>query len=234
MRNLQERVQAARLALAEHLDATLERGSGSRDVHLAFKGRAVALEVAVIDRQMAASPGMLPPRLRFDRVVLGFWDRLQGSLNDEIPRGVTVALTVTAPLRQSSKTATVVEEKIRTLLSKRTASKQLTQTVQGNRIRIAVMSGASSSTSRLLIFVHNRDSDPTILFKLTRTLIQRSRASARVRRTSEGDRWLLIAVEDERSWLRTYLQVCAQLFAQAAFQRILLVGPDGAVSTVTD
>jgi hypothetical protein len=81
------------------------------------------------------------PRLRFDRVAVGLVARLQASLSRTVPDGKTVVVTVTAPIRQDSKTGTLLEAKLRELLAAQRA--WLKSTIRGNRIEVRVLKGGT-------------------------------------------------------------------------------------------
>jgi hypothetical protein len=223
MRSLRERKQAAITAVARHCRATLEQGADPRDTYLIIAGKRIAVEVTAVETPVSRRSRLQPPRLRFDRVVLGLLGRLRAALPDGAPKGATVVVTITAPIRLPSRTAALLEENIRMLLRERSAPRQLRKTAHGNQLQIRIMRGGRTPTSKLVGFVHNRDSDPGILFELTRSLLGRSGSGGRIRTGFSGDRWLVIATEDEASWIQTYRHVCSQLFARTDFQRIVLV-----------
>jgi hypothetical protein len=157
-----------------------------------------------VKAQVPRGSTMVPPRLRFDKVVLRVFSDLRTALNGEVPGGVTVVITLTAPIRLASKTTAAIETNVREMLGKRGAGSTRAKTIEGNEVRIEVIRGAKTATSPLVGFVHNRDSDPTILFSLTRALL-RCAATSRV---------LRVEIADESRWIKTYEQVCAELFAQ--------------------
>src|SRR5215475_10810767 len=86
------------------------------------------------------------PRLRFDKVALGLVRHLRVSLSRSVPDGNTVIVTITAPIRQDSKTGAILEERIRRLLAARRT--ELNATIYGNRIRVRVLRGGGSRTSK--------------------------------------------------------------------------------------
>ena len=218
------------MSVARHFRATLEHGATPRDAYLIIAGKRIAVEV------MAPAAGRLrrsrpkPPRLRFDRVVVRVLARLRAALPERVPRGATAVVTITAPIRLAARTAATLEEMIGGPVRARSARQPLRKTVHGNQIRIQIMRSRGTSTSPLAGFVHNRDSDPGILFDLTRALL-RVGAAGRMSGFS-GGRWLVIATEHEAAWIPTYRHACSQLFARADFQRIVLASAAGAVSTL--
>ena len=95
------------------------------------------------------------PRLRFDKVAIGFVNELQSGLNDAVPDGKTVIVTITAPLRQATKTALELEDKIVPLLRRRSAATKLHEVIRENDIHVRVVSGVSNTAPKVVGFVHN-------------------------------------------------------------------------------
>jgi len=186
-------------------------------------------DVVFLDARAARRAGAKAPRLRFDRVVLSVLGRLRASLEDVVPSGVTVVVTITAPIRLAAKTAEALEERIRELLGKRGARLgRFAGMVHGNQVRIRCVRWSSGHTmaAKLAGFVHNRDSDLTVLFEAIEWVLRQVDAVER-----PGGRWLVIASNDESSWVQTYKHVCAQLFARTNFERIVFVDADLKVSS---
>jgi hypothetical protein len=177
-------------------------------------------------RRLAIKPGRFKgvkePRLRFDRTAVGLIRRLQASLARSVADGKTVIVTITAPIRQDSRTGAALEDKIRALLS--TRRNQLRATIYGNRVQVRVLKGGASRTSRLIGFVHNPEPNPMLLFELTRFLLAGMGSN---RRRQKGDRWLVIANYDGLAPIGTLRQVCLALRARSVFKRILLAERDG-------
>jgi hypothetical protein len=161
--------------------------------------------------------------LRFDRVVLELFDRLRAGLDDAVPAGTTVVVTVTAPVRLSEKTAVEIVERTRALLARRGAGRKLRVDAHGNEIRIHVLRRGWASAPKVVGFVHNRDSDPKPLFDLTGALLRGIGSVTRERTAHRGRRWLVIVIEDPAAWIKTYGHVCSQLVAGSEFERVVLV-----------
>jgi len=177
--------------------------------------RRIAIEAVTIR-------GVKEPRLRFDRTAVGLVGRLQAALGKSVPRGKTVIVTITAPVRQDSKTGLILQERIRQLLATKRA--QLKATIHGNRIRVQVLKGGASRTARLIGFVHNPEPSPSVLFEVTRRLLACIGSEERPHR---GDRWLIVANSDGRAPIETIRQVCLALRARTVFKRILLSEGEG-------
>lgn len=179
------------------------------------------VEVIAVKSQIPRGSKAAPPRLRFDRVVLRVFSDLRAALQDAAPSGVTVVVTLTAPIRHASKTTVAIEANVRELLERRSSRASATRTIETNEVRIQIIQGEKTATSSLVGFVHNRDSDPTILFRLTRALLRCAESF------SPGARVLRVEMRDEPRWTKTYAHVCAGVFARSGLQRILLVDTDG-------
>ena len=113
------------------------------------------------------------PRLRFDKVATRLIERLQATLGETVPDGMTVLLTITAPIRLPSKTAASLEDKIQTLLGRRSPGRGRDEkdTIHGNRVRIRLLKDKSERAPKMIGFVHNSDSDPLLLLNMTRELL---------------------------------------------------------------
>ncbi|MBV9725086.1 MAG: hypothetical protein JO299_07915 [Gammaproteobacteria bacterium] len=112
------------------------------------------------------------PRLRLDRVALRLVESLRVALAGVVPEGRTVALTITAPIRQAAKTATAIEGQIRLRLRRRSLGRSA-HSIHENSVQIWVLKGGTALTSKLVGFVHNPDVDPAALIELTAPCSQR-------------------------------------------------------------
>jgi hypothetical protein len=161
--------------------------------------------------------GVKEPRLRFDRTAVALVKRLQATLARFVPKGKTVIVTITAPIRQDSKTSVVLERRIRELLATRRA--RLNATILGNRIQVRVLKGGANRTSKLVGFVHNPEPSPAALFDVTRSVLACTGAQ---NPPARGDRWLVVANQNGLAPVETIRQVCSALRARDVFKRILV------------
>src|SRR5579884_3881264 len=108
-------------------------------------------------RPAIASKGarMSKPRLRFDKVALRLIADLQAALRDDVPEGKTVLFTVTAPIRLPAKTVAELVPRIRPLLKSGRARAELAETLNGNQVRVRVVTGRAKRAPNVLGFVHN-------------------------------------------------------------------------------
>ncbi|MGA8533883.1 MAG: hypothetical protein WB615_07225 [Candidatus Tumulicola sp.] len=106
--------------------------------------------------------------LRLDKVARRFVTDLQIALKESVPDGRTLVFTITAPIRQASKTAAELEEKMRFRLASRPSKMDFSEVICGNRLRARLMSGESAS--KVIGYVHNPDVDTEPLFDVVRLL----------------------------------------------------------------
>jgi hypothetical protein len=227
--------RAAIGAVARHFSATWEKGGdGSPDAYLTVAGKRVALEVAAINEKIAGRDGPTRPRLRFDRVALRLVGDLQAALSELVPDGQAIILTVTAPIRLPARTAAALEGRILAGLARRSAQVEINDAIEGNRVRARLVKGVPGRASKVIGFVHNPDSDPEVLLRLTQSLLQHIGAAAGrcAPRRFAGGRWLVVAHEDGLAHVETYRHVYSQLSIPSDFERILIVLPGGQVETL--
>ena len=235
MSEFRKHQQAAIEAVARHFSATVERGKNPPDAYLQIGGKRVAVEVTAIQRRIADRGCPAEPRLRLDKVALRVVRVLQANLNAVVPEGETVIVTITAPIRLAAKTTSELEERIRACLMRRSRSVEVKDSIHGNQIQFLVVKGIPRRAAKVIGFVHNPDTDPGILLEMTRSLLERIGAAAGKRASARfaGDRWLVVAVEDELPWVETYRQVYSRLSMPSDFKKIVMVVAGGRVETLT-
>jgi hypothetical protein len=168
--------------------------------------------------------------LRFDKVATRLIERLQATLGETVPNGITVLVTITAPIRLPSKTAAALEDKIQTLLGQALPSRDTKDTIHGNRVQIRFLRGESRGASKVIGFVRNSDSDPLLLLDMTCELLELLRAKAQRRPTRPvADRWLVVMSAGGSSSLQLYRTIHSQLRTATSFEKILMVFGDGRV-----
>ncbi len=221
-------------AVAGQFPATWEKGDDPPDAWLLVGGKRVAVDITTLKRRGAGKGDAAGPRLRFDKVVIRLMDRLQANLGEVVADGMTVLLTITAPIRLPSKTAALLEEKIRTLLARGTLGRDERDTIHGNGVRIRLLRDESARAPKLIGFVHNSDSDPVVLLNMTGEWLELVSAEAGKRAPKmAGERWLVVISGRGISCLETYRHIYSQLRAPTGFKKILIVFGDGSVGILT-
>ena len=112
---------------------------------------------------------------------------------------------------------------------------EIEDTIHGNQVRVQLVKDVPKGEPKVVGFVHNPDTDPDVLLRVTQSLIRHVGAAARRRapKQGSGERWLVVAVEDGLPHIDTYRQVYAELSIASGFKKILLVLPGGRVETLT-
>lgn len=224
MSELSSHERAAMEAVAREFSAKWGESGDSARAYIAAGGKRVAVEIRTLKESGGGRSGAAGPRLRFDKEVVRLVGGLQATLGEAVPDGTTVLVTVTAPIRMGSKTGAALEEKIQALLRSRGRDKR--GTVYGNRVRIRVLRKGAAFAPKMIGFVHNSDSDPLLLLKMTGELIEGVSAAAG---KGAGDRWLVLISARRISCLQAYRYICSQLRVARKFKKTLMVFGDGRV-----
>ena len=104
--------------------------------------------------------------LRFDRVAVRVLDRLQRNADSEMRTAVSVALTLTAPVRSPGKTATALQQEIGALLQTSAPGDGRRVELYGNRAELRLVTRVSARLPSLLGFIHNPDVDAATILAL--------------------------------------------------------------------
>jgi hypothetical protein len=226
MRDLKKQERTAIEAVARRFSATWEKSSDAADAYIVVAGKRVAVDIATLKVRGGGQGDEAKPRLRFDRVATRLMERLQTTLGGTVPEGTTVLLTVTAPIRLPSKTAASLEDKIQTLLGRKSPARDEKDTIHGNRVQIRLWRDKYRQAPKMIGLVHNSDSDPLLLLNMTGELLELVSGEAGRR---AGVRWLVVIGARGISCLQAYRYIYSQLRVAMHFQKILMLFGDGSV-----
>ncbi len=239
MRDLKKRERRAVEAVARRFSATWENGSDSSDAYIVLAGKRVAVDIITLKRHgsgqsNAAKHGFAKPALRFDKVAAKLIERLKITLGESVPDGMTVLLTITAPVRLPSKTAASLEDKIQTLFERGSPGRNEKDTIHGNRVQIRLLRNKSERAPKMIGFVHNSDSGPLLLLNMTSELLEliSVEAGRRVPRLA-GNRWLVVISARGISCLEAYRYIYSQLQMATSLKKTVMVFGDGSVGMLT-
>lgn len=234
MRDLKKQERMAIESVARRFRATWEKGRVPPHAYLTVAGQRVAVDIRTLNRRGAGHGHAAKPRLRFDKAATRVIERLRGTLAKTVPDGMTVVLTITAPIRVPSKTAGSLEDKIRTLLGRRSPGRDERSTIHGNRVRIRLLRGEAERAPKMVGFVHNSDTDPRLLLNMTGALLEPLSAEASKRAPRQADdRWLVLMSAEGISCLEAYRDIHSQACLATVFRKILIVFRDGRVGVLT-
>jgi hypothetical protein len=231
---LKKKEQTAIEAVARRFSATWEKGSDPPDAYIRVAGKRVAVDITALKRRGIGRGSAAKLRLRFDKVATRLIERLQATLGETVPDGMTVLLTITAPIRLPSKTAAALKDKIQTLLGQKSPGRDKKDTIHGNRVQIRLLRTESERAPKMIGFVHNPDSDPLLLLNMTGELLERITAEAgRLATRTAGDRWFVLVSSGGISSLEAYRYIYSQLRMATGLKKILMVFSDGRVEVLT-
>jgi hypothetical protein len=232
---LNKRERAAIEAVARRFSATWEKGSDPRDASMVVAGKRVVVDITTLTPRGTGQGNVAKPRLRFDKVATRLMERLQATVGETVPDGITVLLTITAPIRLPSKTAASLEDKIEALLGRGSPGRDKKDTIHGNHVQIRLLRNDSERAPKVIGFVHNPDSDPLLLLNMTRELLEAiSVEAARRPPRRAGDRWLVVMSAGGTAYLEAYRYISSQLRMATDFTKILMVFGDGQIGTLKE
>ncbi len=225
--------RAAIEAVARRFRATWEEGASS-GVYFRVAGKRVTVAILTLKPRTNKGPNAAKPHLRFDKVATRMIEGLRASLGQTVPDGMTVLLTITAPICLASKTAGALEAKIQTLINTKTPRRDVKDTIHGNHVQIRHLKHRSGHAPRLIGFVHNPDTDPLLLLNMTEDLLELAQAqAASPAQKNACDRWLVVLSLDRMSLLGAYRDIVSQLRMTTSFKKVLVVFSDGRVEHLT-
>ncbi len=232
MSDLNKQEQDAFEAVARRFRATRERGRGLRGASFRIAGKRVAVDIAILGPRAVGQP---KPHLRFDKVATRVIENLQAALSETVPEGMTVLLTITAPIRLASKTTAALEDKLQTLLKSKLSGQDVEAAIHGNHIRIRLVRNQSEGAPKMVGFVHNPDTDPLLLFSMACELLDLASARADQRAARNADaHWLVLVSAKGTSCLEAYRSIVSQIQAATTFEKVLLVFGDGRVEVLAE
>jgi hypothetical protein len=104
--------------------------------------------------------------LRFDKVVVRVLGRLRAFAEPAAPAGVSVVITLTAPIRLPAQTVGELEGEISALLAAGRGAPDVSAAVCGNGARLRRVDHLPARAPKLIGFVHNPGVDPARLLDL--------------------------------------------------------------------
>lgn len=115
----------------------------------------------MVEMEIAERIAAAKLRLRFDKAVLRLTARLKAALAEIVREDQAVIITVTAPIRLPAKTAAALESLVLGL-----SGCEHRGFVHGNQVRIRQVTGVASVMPRVVVFVHNPDSDADLILAM--------------------------------------------------------------------
>ena len=141
------------------------------DSHITVAGKRAGLQ-ARTPKRLSTGKNTAKLRLRFDKVANRVISRLQAAAVQIVPGRMTVAVTITAPIRLASKTTASLEELVRTRVARKRTERDAKATIHGNRARVRILRNKSGRAAKLIGFVHNSDSDAVLLLDIAQEMLE--------------------------------------------------------------
>jgi len=215
------------------LHTNVKRINDSVDAIITAAGKRVEVNIGVLKGRATDRTNATIPHLRFDKVATRLMNRLQAGLRDTVPEGMTVLLTLTAPIRLPSKTAAALQDRINVLIQRGEPGRDVKDTIFRNRVQVRFLREVPEQAPRMIGFVHNSDSDPPPFFQMTRQLLELAGDEALRRATRRaGDRWLVVKSADGSSCLQAYQYIYSRLRMPTGLKKTFIVFGDGRVATL--
>jgi hypothetical protein len=98
-----------------------------------------------------------PRGLRFDRVVQRVMGELRAFTDQTVSPGVTVLLSLTAPIRLPARTVDELRQAMTAFLAASDPPREWQGEVNGNSARLRLIAGKAAHAPSLIGFVHNRE-----------------------------------------------------------------------------
>ena len=231
MSELKDQERTAIEAVAKRFSATWEKRNEQGGAFIMLAGKRVAVEVATLRRRGTGEGDAAGPRLRFDKVATRLMERLQATLGKAVPDGMTVSLTITAPIRLPSRTTAALEDKVKILLGRRSPGRDEEATFNGNCVRIRLLKVESGHAPKMIGFVHNSDSNPLLLLDMTSEWLKLIEAGRRAAKWA-GDRWLVVTTAGGMGCLAAHRCISSQLRSAGGFKKIVGGFGDGRVEVL--
>jgi hypothetical protein len=112
--------------------------------------------------------------LRFDKVVVRLLSNIRNAVMDDIPPGITVLITVTAPIKLPAKTESELCRQIKKALLDEVPNQNKSSVIYENKVCIRLINVYHKQSIRFLGFVHNPTTDPLHLLDMASRWLAKS------------------------------------------------------------
>jgi molybdenum cofactor biosynthesis enzyme len=122
-----------------------------------------------ITNQIAKANGVRIAKLglRFDKVAIRLLQNIRTAIENEVPKGSVVIITITAPIKIPAKTEKEIIGEVKDILVKGKNYMDTSFTVFENKVRIRYMKSPSKQGVNFVGLVHNKDIDSTYLLNIS-------------------------------------------------------------------
>lgn len=191
--------------------------------HLYIDGRIVDVDATTLPLHGTGHGKETKPALRVDKVVTRVTERLQAAAAGCVPAGVTVVVTMTAPIKVAAQTTIAIEDTLVELIAHKGDEPRATLTGLGNKVQMQVVSHGLKAAPKLITLVHNPATKPQLLINLTREMLDLATATAKRRATARG---VVIACGRKSTCIDAYRTIWSQLARATKTNKILMLFKD--------
>jgi hypothetical protein len=222
-------------SVAAHFLGSWWPGENPPDAYLKAGDETTAVEISTLTQHVSDGRGGSKPRLSEDSTALWLANALNEELQELVPDGLLVMLTLASPILKAKKVKTQLKGKISNLLSS-ACECEATEVILGNQINIQVVADDRPSGKKIVGLITNANSSPDILRNAwhileDRIIVKASKCSSL---PFVGPKWLALLND---YWLAdndTYQQAFDSFTADHPFEKILLVSGDGSVAVLRE
>ena len=192
----------------------------------------IAVEISILTQHVVGKSGKPVPRLFQDTGVLRLCDEINEELNNYIPSGVYILLTVSSPLNKIRQTKAELTNEIRKIAQKKAPNKQ-TIRINKNRVKIQLILGDRPSGKKVVGVVPNQNSNPDILANVLYILSERINGKAlKCQDIVHRPLWLALFNDYWLAELDTYELAMKKISVTHPFDKICLVQDSKEVHTL--
>ena len=222
-------------SLAAYFSGDWRLGEDPPDAYLQVGDKLAAVEISILTQHVSDGRGSSKPRLSEDSTAIWLANELNDELQDKVPVGFVVILTLASPILKARKVKAQLKDKIVSHVSN-SRGKEVSEVILGNNIDIHVVADDRPSGKKVVGIITNQKSSSDILQNAMGILEDRIVIKAGICRSLafDGSKWLALFND---YWLAdndTYQQAMGSFSLSHPFEKILLVSGNGSVAVLYD
>lgn len=191
--------------------------------HLYIDRRIVDVDATTLPLHGTGHGKETKPALCVDKVVTRVTERLQAAAAGCVPNGVTVVVTLTAPIKVASQTVAAIEDTLMALVEHSADEPSASLTGLGNKIQMQFVTHGLKGAPKLITFAHNPATKPALLVNLTREMLDLAKATARRRPNARG---IVVACGRKSTCIGAYRHIWSQFARATTARKILMIFKD--------
>lgn len=217
-------------SLAAHFSGNWWPGEDPPDAYLQVCDKVAAVEISTLTQLVSDGRNGSKSRLCEDYTAIRLANELNDELQDKVPDGLFVILTLASPILKARRVKTQLKDKIVSLVSSPCGTK-VAEIILGNHITLQVRAGERPSGKKIVGVITNEKSSLNILQNAMSILEDRIVVKTEKCRlmSFDGPKWLALFNDYGHADNDTYLQAIGSLSLPQPFEKILLVSGNRSV-----